>query len=319
MSQSYRLKLSRPSLKLKVATRIPAQLVAGTGVSISKANGVYTFDIDEAEVENIAEAAANAAVAAGVGVDIQAYDADLAALAANSTDGLWAHTGAGTGSARTITGTAAEITVTNGNGVSGNPTLSLPAALTFTGKTITGGTFASPALTTPALGTPASGNLANCTGVVSSIAGNTGAFTLGNGLTNSTNSLVVSLTRASNVLGADVNLNNTSNYFDGPSMAQGSTGTWFAIGTITLSDSSVTSSNIHVKLWDGTNVIASTSITTEDANASARVSVTLSGYITSPAGNIRMSARDITATTGRILFNQSGNSGDSTVFGFRIA
>jgi len=45
---------------------------------------------------------------------------------------------------RTITGTANEITVTNGSGAAGNPTLSLPNALTFTGKTITGGTFASP-------------------------------------------------------------------------------------------------------------------------------------------------------------------------------
>jgi hypothetical protein len=49
----------------------------------------------------------------------------------------------------------------------------------------------SPTLVTPALGTPASGNLANCTGMVLSIAGNTGAFTLSNGLTNSTNALKV--------------------------------------------------------------------------------------------------------------------------------
>lgn len=132
----------------------------------------------------------------GGGGDAQPLDSDLTALAGNSTNGLWTRTGSGTGSARTLTapaagitvtngdgvsgnptlvlandlaalegmsgtglavhtgtstwtertltGTAAEITVTNGTGVSGNPTLSIPTAVTFTGKTITGGTFASP-------------------------------------------------------------------------------------------------------------------------------------------------------------------------------
>jgi hypothetical protein len=89
------------------------------------------------------EAAARLAIGAVIGTNVQAYDADLAALAANSSNGLWARTGAGTGSVRTITGTANEITATNGDGVSGNPTLSLPASLTFTGKTITGGAFGS--------------------------------------------------------------------------------------------------------------------------------------------------------------------------------
>ena len=44
---------------------------------------------------------------------------------------------------RVIAGTGGEITSTNGDGVLGNPTFSLPAALTFTGKTVTGGTFVS--------------------------------------------------------------------------------------------------------------------------------------------------------------------------------
>ncbi len=86
-------------------------------------------------------AAARTAIGAVIGTNVQAWDADLDALAANSTNGLWARTGAGTGAARTITGTANEITLTNGNGVSGNPTASLPASLTFTGKTVTGGAF----------------------------------------------------------------------------------------------------------------------------------------------------------------------------------
>jgi phage tail protein X len=46
VSQSYRLKLSRPSLKLRVATRIPAQLVAANFLTITKVNGIYTFDVD---------------------------------------------------------------------------------------------------------------------------------------------------------------------------------------------------------------------------------------------------------------------------------
>jgi len=79
-------------------------------------------------------------------------DGDLNAIAALSTTGLATRTAANTWALRTITGTANEITATNGDGVSGNPTLSLPSSLTFTGKTVTGGTYSSPALTTPTLG-----------------------------------------------------------------------------------------------------------------------------------------------------------------------
>lgn len=60
-----------------------------------------------------------------VGTTVQAQDADLQALADNITNGLWARTGAGTGAARTLTQPAAGITVTNGDGVAGNPTLAL--------------------------------------------------------------------------------------------------------------------------------------------------------------------------------------------------
>jgi hypothetical protein len=86
-----------------------------------------------------------------------------------SSTGLLARTGGGTYGFRTLTGTANEITATNGDGVSGNPTLSLPTALTFTGKAITGGTFNSPALVTPALGTPASGVMTNVTGTAAGL------------------------------------------------------------------------------------------------------------------------------------------------------
>jgi hypothetical protein len=64
-------------------------------------------------------------------------------ITAFASTGHLVRTGAGAYAFRTITGTANEITVTNGDGVSANPTLSLPAALTFTGKNITGGGYAS--------------------------------------------------------------------------------------------------------------------------------------------------------------------------------
>ncbi len=69
----------------------------------------------------------------GYGItDAQGLDSDLTALAGNSTNGLWARTGSGTGAARTITGTANQVTVTNGDGVAGNPTLALPQSIATT-------------------------------------------------------------------------------------------------------------------------------------------------------------------------------------------
>jgi len=62
------------------------------------------------------------------GTDVQAYDADLAAIAALANSGIIVRTGAGTVAARTITGDT-EAVVSNGDGVSGNPTLSIGAAI----------------------------------------------------------------------------------------------------------------------------------------------------------------------------------------------
>lgn len=66
-----------------------------------------------------------------------------------------------------VTGTANEITASPATGA---VTLSLPAALTFTGKAVTGGTFNGPTLTAPALGTPISGVATNLTGTALGLA-----------------------------------------------------------------------------------------------------------------------------------------------------
>jgi hypothetical protein len=67
---------------------------------------------------------------AGLGSVTQAYDADLASIAGNATGGFLTRTAANTYTARTITGTAGQITVTNGDGVAGVPTISLPSTIT---------------------------------------------------------------------------------------------------------------------------------------------------------------------------------------------
>jgi hypothetical protein len=117
-------------------------------------------------------------------------------------------------------------------------------------------------------------------------------------------------------LGSNVALNNTANYFDGPSVAQGTSGTWFASGTVTVTVPGG-ASEIYAKLWDGSTVIASAAAPLYTATAA--ISISLSGYIASPTGNIRISCRDISRTDGSMVFNRTGNSKDCTVSAIRIA
>lgn len=126
---------------------------------------------------------------------------------------------------------------------------------------------------------------------------------------------VPTLSTATNTLGANVAMNNTANYFDGPSMAQGSTGTWCASGSVTVTDTGA-AALFSAKLWDGTTVIASGQHATGGASFSGIIA--LSGCLASPAGNIRISVKDASFTTGFILFNQSGNSKDATITGWRV-
>lgn len=62
--------------------------------------------------------------------------------------GVVAKTGANTYQTREILGTANEVTLTNGDGTAGDPTVSLPSSLVFTGKTVTNGAFNNPEITT---------------------------------------------------------------------------------------------------------------------------------------------------------------------------
>jgi hypothetical protein len=187
-------------------------------------------------------------------------------------------------------------------------------------------------------------------GTVTTIAGNPGAFTLNgtSGITNTANDIKLSQASASQFgavkvdnstitasggvitavrppasqitasLGGDVAMGAINNVADGPSIAQGTTGTWWVSGSVTVLDT-VGVSEIDCKLWDGTTVISSGSAEVSNQAASQPQTVHLSGFITSPAGNLRISCKNISRATGVIKFNLTGTSKDSTISAFRIA
>lgn len=126
----------------------------------------------------------------------------------------------------------------------------------------------------------------------------------------------IDLSAITNSLAGDVALNNTATYFTGPTVAQGTAGTWYASGTVNCVDSAG-AANFEVKLWDGTTVMASTRMNATAANA--QVSVSISGFISAPAGNIRISVKDSTSVSGSLQFNSTGNSKDCTITAIRVA
>lgn len=160
---NLRLKLTRVNaLKLKVLPRFPASIQTGNFLTVASAGGTYNFGVDytklgpgpvadptTAMVVVLDETAGVYKLVSLASLLVSGLDVDLQAIGALTGTGILVRTASGVWAQRTILGTANEITLTNGDGVAGNPTASLPAALTFTGKTVTGGTFNTPLLIGP--------------------------------------------------------------------------------------------------------------------------------------------------------------------------
>lgn len=208
----------RPKLCLTLGTGLS---IAGGTISASAVGSFYTTvqeegsNLTQRSTLNFVGSTATAADDAGSSRTNVTFDSDVNALASTGTTGVYVITGSGTSTTRTIVGTANEIDVANGSGVSGNPTISLPTTIILTGKAITGGTFGSPTLNFPTIN---GANVRNATNVM--LYGCTG-----NGIANDTSCVASALAGA--VLAAGQTL-------------------YFPAGTYLIDTLAITSSNLIV-------------------------------------------------------------------------
>ena len=149
------------------AFKFPNTYTGGASVTMPEptANKLLQWNSDADALTNGSEVALPASLTAsnfiqvnsgGTNYDMKTAAQVFTALLATEGNGMIAHAGSGAAEPRTITGTSNQITLANGDGVSGNPTISIPDAITFTGKTITGGTYSCIVATSTMAGDPSS-------------------------------------------------------------------------------------------------------------------------------------------------------------------
>ena len=122
---------ARTNLGLGTISTQASNSVTITGGSIS---GITDLAIADGGTGASDASTARTNLGLAIGTDVQAFDSDLTAVAGLSSTGIISRTGTGTAAVRTITASTG-ISISNGDGVSGNPTITNTGVTSVNGLT----------------------------------------------------------------------------------------------------------------------------------------------------------------------------------------